>query len=101
MAQMLGIIYTYVSGGKQDGSWEKAVHLYLPTSLFTFLSIWRGMLDTRVPTLIYTTALESFPLNVERVGFDLFLFESKKSSGQLEDDLQQSFEQNGSGDFQN
>ena len=74
--------------------------LHLP-HCFTFHPIWRGVPDTRVPPLIHTTALESFPLNGERVEFGLFLFESKNCSSQLEDDFQPSFEQNGGDDFQN
>lgn len=72
-----------------------------PPHCFTFHSIWRRMPDTRVSPLIYTTALESIPLNGERVEFGLLLFESKKCRDQLEDYLQSSFEQNSGDDFQN
>lgn len=60
--------------------------LHLP-HYFTFHSIWRGLLDSRAPPLIYMAVLESFPLSGEVREFGLFLFESKKCSDQFEGDI--------------
>lgn len=72
------------NGTPYGGNMLKFLHL---SHYFTFHSIWRRLLGSRAPSLIYMVILESLPLSGEMREFGLFFFESKKCSDQFESDI--------------